>query len=421
MLTPSSASPLRILVAPDSFKGSLTADEAARHIAAGVAAVLGSSADIRTLPVADGGEGTLEILVAATDAHLVDVPTTDALGRSRTGRVGILPGGRAIVEAAEANGLPHVDDQPLRARDADSAGVGALVRAALDAGADELVITVGGSATTDGGVGMLRALGARFLDARGRELAAGGGPLVELATVDLSGLDSRARHARWRIACDVTNPLTGPDGAAAVFGPQKGANPADVAALDRGLDTLATIILRETGIDMRSVVGGGAAGGIPALLHAVVGAELEPGMDLVAEAIGLADAIRASDLVVTGEGSLDAQSLRGKVPGAIAQLAGDAGVPVIAIAGRVTLSPTELRSAGITAAVPIAPGAATIDELLTRAGELVRDAAERAASLITVGAFVATRSSLSVAGHPLSDSAPAGSPPEEPSKEKVHD
>ncbi|RZT62240.1 glycerate kinase [Microcella alkaliphila] len=400
MLTSSSALPLRILVAPDSFKGSLTADAAAAHIAAGLTEAFGTDAEIRLLPVADGGEGTLDVLVSATTARVIEVPTTDALGRDRVGCIAMLPSGRAIIEAAEANGLPHVADAPLRAVDADSAGVGVLVRAALDAGATELVLTVGGSATTDGGVGLLRALGARFLDAHGRELRPGGGSLIDLATIDLDGLDPRASAARWRIACDVTNPLVGDDGAAAVFGPQKGASPHDVAALDDGLDRLASVVSAETGVDMRSVVGGGAAGGIPAALHAVFGARLEPGMELVAEAISLDEAIRASDLVITGEGALDAQSLRGKAPGAIAAIAREAGIPVVVIAGRVALSVDELRSAGIAAAVPIADAPAELDDLRARAGELVHAAAQRVAALIAVGLRAERRSTPTTAPVP---------------------
>lgn len=409
MLTSSSASPLRVLVAPDSFKGSLTADAAAAHIAAGVTAALGSAAEIRLLPVADGGEGTLDVLVSATTARVVEVPTTDALGRARLGRIAVMPSGRAIIEAAEANGLPHVADQPLRAVAADSAGVGALVRAALDAGAHELLVTVGGSATTDGGVGLLRALGARFVDAQGREIASGGGALATLDAVDFSALDRRALAARWRIACDVTNPLVGDDGAAAVFGPQKGANADDIAALDTGLDRLATVVQASTGVDMRTVAGGGAAGGIPALLHAVMSAQLEPGIDLVADAIGLEEAIRASDVVITGEGALDAQSLRGKAPGAIAAIARAAGVPVVVIAGRVALSADELRSAGIAAAVPIADGAAELRELEARAGALVEAAAHRVASLIDLGVTVGRRSLSSA--EPVSSADPASAGP----------
>ena len=409
MLTSSSASPLRVLVAPDSFKGSLTADAAAAHIAAGVTAALGSAVDIRLLPVADGGEGTLDVLASATTARIVEVPTTDALGRPRLGRIAVMPSGRAIIEAAEANGLPHVADQPLRAVEADSAGVGALVRAALDAGADELLVTVGGSATTDGGVGLLRALGARFVDAQGREIAPGGGALATLDAVDFSALDRRALAARWRIACDVTNPLVGDDGAAAVFGPQKGANADDIAALDAGLDRLATVVQARTGVDMRTVAGGGAAGGIPALLHAVMSAQLEPGIDLVADAIGLEEAIRASDVVITGEGALDAQSLRGKAPGAIAAIARAAGIPVVVIAGRVALSADELRSAGIAAAVPIADGAAELRELEARAGDLVEAAAHRVASLIDLGVTVGRRSLSSA--EPVSSSGPAPAGP----------
>lgn len=377
MHSPTPAQPLRILVAPDSFKGSLTAPDAARVIAEGLTEELGTRAVIRPLPIADGGDGTLDVVLDAVGARVMSVPTLDARGRPRDARVGLLPNGDALIEAAEANGIMYVSDVDPRPLEASSAGVGLMVRAALESGATGVLLTVGGSASTDGGAGLLRALGVRLLDADDRELVDGGGALRSLARIDLTGMLTAARSARWRIACDVDNPLIGPSGAAAVFGPQKGATPDDVGTLDDALGRLASVLQEETGVDVRHLAGGGAAGGIPAALHAVFGAELSPGMELVAEALDLAGAIAESDLVVTGEGSLDEQSLRGKAPGAIAALAHEAGVPVVVIAGSVTLTPEQLSRAGIAAAFPLADGATTLDELLRRAPELLRAASTR--------------------------------------------
>lgn len=383
MLTPTSARPLRILVAPDSFKGSVTAADAAEALAEGFEQALGSSAIIRRMPIADGGEGTLDVLVGAAGADERAMVADDALGRPRQCRFAVLPGGAALIEAAEANGLPHVDDQPLQALAASSFGVGTLVRSALEGGAHEILLTVGGSASTDGGAGLMTALGARFLDAEGRELAQGGGALVALSSIDLSGVLPRAHDVRWRIACDVDNPLIGPRGAAAVFGPQKGASVADVAILDAALTQLASVLADETGVDVRAFAGGGAAGGIPAILHAVFEAELVPGIDLVADALGLEKAIASSDLVVTGEGSFDTQSLHGKGPGTVVDLARAHGIPVAVVAGSVSLTPEQLADTGLFAALALADGVRTLDELLRRAPAFLRDAADRLSTRIT--------------------------------------
>lgn len=287
----------------------------------------------------------------------------------------MLPDGSALIEAAEANGPPHVLDAPLRPLDADSAGVGALVRVALDDGATGILLTVGGSATTDGGTGLLRALGARFLDAAGVELPPGGGALVGLARVDLDRLHPRARAVPWRVAVDVDAPLTGPRGAAAAFAPQKGADASRVARLNAGLARLSRALELATGVTVEGMPGGGAAGGIAASLHAVVGAELVAGAALVAEARGLRAALARADLVVTGEGALDASSLQGKVVGLVAERAGEAGVPVAVIGGRVRLDAAALAAAGIGRAVALDADGADEHTLLREAREQIRAAA----------------------------------------------
>lgn len=375
-----------VVVAPDSFKGSCDSVSAASALARGVRLALGDTVRIRELPLADGGEGTLDALTAAWGGTVRTAPTTDALGRPRAGRFGLSADGRtAIIEAAEANGLPHVGDVAPQPLDADSRGVGLLARAALGAGATEILLCVGGSATNDGGAGLLVALGARLLDSAGNELAPGPRGLAQLDRVDLTGLFPAARAARWRVAVDVDNPLTGPRGAAAVFGPQKGATPDDVAAIDAALGRFARVLTPGSGLE--SQPGMGAAGGLPLALVSVFGAELTPGADLVARAVHLDAALGEAALVITGEGRLDAQSLDGKVLSRI--LSGTpSGTPVIAVVGALALSASECRAAGLTAALSIAQGPATLDELTARTSELLTEAAAHACALVGV-TFVA--------------------------------
>lgn len=366
-----------VVIAPDSFKGSCSSVEAARAIARGVRAAFGTRAEVLELPMADGGEGTLDALVAAWGGEVARVPTSDALGRPREGRVGYgrtADGGlRAIIEAADANGLPAVSDLPLQPLDADSHGVGELILAALDAGTDELLLCIGGSATSDGGAGMLRALGARLLDAQSRDVAGGARGLLDVQQVDLRGIDPRAARVSWRIACDVDNPLTGPRGAAAVFGPQKGADAQQVAEIERGLGRFSELLAAAVGTDapqLRQQRGIGAAGGLALGLTTLFGAQLVPGARLVSGAIGLREALAAATLVFTGEGRLDAQSLDGKVVSRVLAEAAP-GAAVIVLAGSIGLSPEETRAAGISAAFSIAQGPATLEEMSADATRLL--------------------------------------------------
>ena len=366
-----------VVIAPDSFKGSCSSVEAARAIARGVRAAFGTCAEVLELPMADGGEGTLDALVAAWGGEVARVPTSDALGRPREGRVGYgrtADGGlRSIIEAADANGLPAVSDLPLQPLDADSHGVGELILAALDAGTDELLLCIGGSATNDGGAGMLRALGARLLDAQGRDVAGGARGLLDVQQVDLRGIDPRAARVSWRIACDVDNPLTGPRGAAAVFGPQKGADAQQVGEIERGLGRFSELLAAAVGTDapqLRQQRGIGAAGGLALGLTTLFGAQLVPGARLVSGAIGLREALAAATLVFTGEGRLDAQSLDGKVVSRVLAEAAP-GAAVIVLAGSIGLSPEETRAAGISAAFSIAQGPATLEEMSADATRLL--------------------------------------------------
>ncbi|TFD12740.1 glycerate kinase [Cryobacterium sp. TMT1-2-2] len=369
--------PLTIVIAPDSFKGSLSAAEAAAAMAEGArdaGLALGRpDPQLILCPMADGGEGTLDAIAAVWGVLPRTMLTVDALGRSRWARYATSSDGRTgLIEAAESNGLPLTADAQPQPQRADSFGVGLLARELLDEQVDEILLCVGGSASTDGGTGLLAGLGARFLDAAGKPVAPGGAGLAEIASIDLTGLHPRSREVSWRVAVDVNNPLCGTNGAAAVFGPQKGAQPNDVVELDAGLAHLAAIVLAETGENMQGRPGAGAAGGMPATLVPLLHAELVPGSTLVADAVGLADKMARADLVLTGEGSFDSQSLGGKVAVAVARLA-PTGCPVVVIAGRVALSPADTAASGVSAAFSIAGGPATLDDLQEHAAQRLRE------------------------------------------------
>ena len=377
---------MRIVIAPDSFKGSLSAAEAASAMADGVRDVFGDTAEIVQKPMADGGEGTLDVIASAWGVVPETMTTVDAIGRPIRARFGISTDGRrAIIEAAEANGLPNVSDVALQPLRADTVGVGLIARQVLDRGATEILLCIGGSATTDGGTGLLTALGVRFLDAHGRNVAPGGGGLAAIASVDLSHLHARARLATWRIVVDVDNPLCGEQGAAATFGPQKGASPHDVGLLDAGLAHLAGI-LDDTG-KTRSLTGQGfgAAGGLPLSMVALLDAHMDQGSRLVAVAIGLAEAMVGATLVITGEGSFDSQSLGGKViDGVIA--ATPQGCPIVVIAGRVALSAAETRAAGVVGAFSIASGPIDLATLVATAAVRVRETTAQTCGLLAARA-----------------------------------
>ncbi|TFV51872.1 glycerate kinase [Blastococcus sp. TF02A_35] len=336
---------VRIVIAPDSFKGTLTAEAAADAVAAGLRRVV-PDADLVLRPVADGGEGTVAAaLRAGHAARRVRVSGPDGRPVEATFA---LDGTTAVVELASAAG-PGLLDRPAPTT-ATTRGVGELLLAALDAGARRVVLGLGGSATTDGGAGMLQALGARLLDAAGYEVGPGGAGLADLARVDLSGLDPRLRDTRVVVATDVDNPLTGPSGAAVVFGPQKGASPEDVALLDAALARYASVLVHTTGAWVERRPGAGAAGGTAAGAMAVLGAELVSGAALVCDLVGLDAALAGADLVVTGEGALDEQTLRGKAPAEVAARARTAGVPCVVLAAEVRLAAERLPAAGIAAA-----------------------------------------------------------------------
>jgi len=367
-----------VLVAPDKFKGSLPASGVAEHVAAGLERARPATAVVCT-PVADGGDGTLDAALASGYRR---VPVTVHGPTGERVEAAIAVSGRtAVVELAAASGLvllPAGRTDPLGA---SSRGTGELLRAALGEGCTELMLGAGGSACTDGGAGMLQALGAALLDDRGAEIAPGGAALAGLATVDLRGLDTRLAGVRLVLASDVDNPLLGPRGAAAVYAPQKGATPEQVAELEAALAHWAGLV---DGAGAQ-LAGAGAAGGVGYAALTVLGAERRPGIDVVLELVGFADALQSASLVITGEGSLDEQTLSGKAPAGVAAAARAAGVPCVAVCGRCELDAAALRGAGIDAAYALTDVAADVAQCLAHPGPLLerlagRIAAERLAS-----------------------------------------
>lgn len=362
----------RVLVAADKFKGSLTAVEVAERVIAGLRRV---RPDLRAeaLPVADGGDGTVAAAVAAGfERH--EVRVSGPLGDEVTAAYA-LRDGTAVVEMAEASGLQWLPEGVFAPLTASTYGSGELLRAALDAGARSIVFGVGGSATTDGGAGMLAALGARFLTASGEPVRPGGAALAELATADLSGLDPRLRSVEFVLASDVDNPLTGPKGAAAVYGPQKGASPEDVERLDAALAHLVKVLDASA---LAASPGAGAAGGIGfgALL---VGARFRPGIEVMLDVLGFASALERADLVITGEGSLDEQTLHGKAPAGVAAAARAAGKDVVAVCGRLALAPEVLGRAGIRRAYALTDLEPDAAVCIAEAGPILERTAERIA------------------------------------------
>jgi len=376
--------PTRVLIAADKFKGSLTAVEVAERVTAGLRRGWSGGDDllrIDALPVADGGDGTVDAAVAAGFERR-EARVTGPLGTPVTAAYA-LRDGTAVVEMAEASGLRHLPDGVFAPLTATTYGSGELLRAALDAGARTIVFGVGGSATTDGGAGMLSALGARFLRGDGTPVAPGGGPLGELATADLSGLDPRLASTELVLASDVDNPLTGPKGAAAVYGPQKGASEADVAALDAALATYVRVLERAVGsraAEYAAAPGAGAAGGIGFGALLGLGAAFRPGIDVMLDVLGFAAALDGADLVITGEGSLDEQTLHGKAPAGVAAAARARGIDVVAVCGRLALSPAALGGAGIRRAYALTDLEPDPTRCIAEAGPLLERTAERLAA-----------------------------------------
>jgi glycerate kinase len=338
---------MKIAIAPNAFKGSLTASQAAGCIERGIRKAL-TKVSIVKIPMADGGDGTALAIVEATGGQMVKCEVCDPLGRKIQSTFGLTGDGRtAVIEMALASGLALLKPDERNPLLTSSRGTGELICAALGSHVDEILIGIGGSATNDGGVGMARALGGRFLDEGNRELADNGGALTRLSRIDIAGLDARLKKVNVSVACDVDNPLCGPRGAARVYGPQKGATPAMVKQLDDGLKRLAKIIQKDLGFKVAKLPGAGAAGGQGAGLVAFLGARMRPGVDIVTKAIGLESKLAGCDLVITGEGRLDGQTAFGKGPAGVAKIARKLGIPVIAICGSLSPDAGKVRALGI--------------------------------------------------------------------------
>ncbi|RMF76380.1 MAG: glycerate kinase [Chloroflexi bacterium] len=369
---------MKILIAPGAFKHSLSATEAAQAIARGLERS-GLGADVRLLPIADGGNGTLDAFLAGSaDGQRITMTVCDPLGREIEAAYGLIDGGEtAIIEMALASGLELVADDELDPMAASTYGTGQLLQAALEQGARRFIIGLGGSATTDGGAGCMQALGVKLLDAHGEPVPPGGGGLDRLHTIDVSQLDRRWREVEVIVASDVDNPTLGERGAAYVYAPQKGASREQVKRLDDNLRHFFTLVHEQLGVDVRDVEGGGAAGAFSAGLMAFLGGEIQAGIDLILAHNQFTAHLPTADLVITGEGQMDAQTISGKGPIGVARLAREYDVPTVAIVGGLNVDDAVLHEAGVQAALPIVTAPMSLAEAITRADELVERAALR--------------------------------------------
>lgn len=377
---------MRVVIAPDKFKGSLSTSEAAEAMARGVGRVA-PGAEIDRVPMADGGEGTVAALVAATGGTFREATVHGPMGEPIPARYGLLGDGRtAAIEMASASGLVLVPAGHRNPMVATTRGTGDLILAAIADGARRLIVGIGGSATNDGGAGLGQALGFRLLDEEGRELGPGGGELGRLARIDASARRKELDGVEVAVACDVTNPLCGPTGASAVYGPQKGATPEMVAELDANLSHFAAIVGRDLGVSIGDLPGSGAAGGLGGGLLAFAGGRLQPGIDLVIEAVDLRARLEGADLCLTGEGALDDQSAFGKTAVGVGRLARSLGCPVLALAGSIGPGAESTFDHGLDAYFSICPGPIALDQAMARAAELLEEATAQA-----VRAFLAGR------------------------------
>ncbi|HEY3238165.1 MAG TPA: glycerate kinase [Acidimicrobiia bacterium] len=365
---------MRILVAPDKFKGTLTAAQAAEAISRGWVRA-DSSAEVDAAPMADGGEGTLDALVAALGGERHRVRVSGPLGDPVDAQFAVVStpdGPTAVVEMARASGLDLIAPARRDPKRATTRGTGELILAACRGGVRRVLVCIGGSATNDAGAGLAQALGVRLLDEGGRDLGPGGAALATLARIDLTGLDPAAAGSTFVVATDVDNPLVGPQGASAVYGPQKGASPEDVGLLDRALGHFAAVVYRDLGVDVRTARGAGAAGGLGAGLIAFLGARLRPGVDVVMEALRLPERMETADIAVTGEGTFDEQSLHGKAPAGVLRVAEEAGVPAVILCGQGTVDPGKARIFALADRFGL-------EAALGRTGPLLEDLAAEAA------------------------------------------
>ena len=379
---------MKVVIAPQSFKGSISALDAARAMEEGVLRVV-PDAETVLVPVADGGDGTLDTLVDATRGEVRSATVTGPVGKPVTAEWGALGDGRtAVIEMARTSGLALLSLAERDPLHATTYGLGEVVREALDAGFRRFIVGIGGSATNDGGAGMAQALGVRLLDEAGRDLPPGGAALADLRSIDMSGLDERATGARFSVACDVSNPLTGPEGASAVYGPQKGATPGMVEQLDAALENFAGVVERDIGMSIDAVPGSGAAGGLGGGMMAFLGGSLQAGVDIVLDHVGLDDRLEGADLVLTGEGRIDFQTVYNKAPIGVARRAKRKGIPVIAVCGSLGKGYEDVHAEGIDVVVSIVSAPMTLDEASARASELIADTVAEVMRSMRVGSTV---------------------------------
>lgn len=378
---------MKIIAAPNAFKGSLSATEAAKAMNKGILAAI-PDCDITCVPVADGGDGLTEVMAQALSGNLVEVTVMDPVFEPLFSVVCLAENqGIAVIEMARASGLALLPKEKQDPTKTTTYGTGELIRAALDRGVKRIVVGLGGSATCDGGIGMASALGYKFLDKDGTVLVPAGGSLRMIHSIDRSEVDDRLQHTVFEGVCDVTNPLTGPNGASYVYSSQKGATLKQVKELDEGLENLAEVIQREMGIDVREMRGAGAAGGLGGGLHAFLGARLRKGIDLVIDIVNLKEKIRGADLVLTAEGQIDFQTKYDKAPAGVARAAKEAGVPCIAICGGVGERIEELYDIGIDAVFTLCNGPQTLEAAMQDSFNLLSHAVEQ-----VVRTFLAGRS-----------------------------
>ena len=375
---------MKILLASDSFKGSLTSERIAQLLEQAVAQVF-PEAVTEGMLVADGGEGTMEAVVAELHGTTRTVEVQGPMGTPVQASYGLLPGGQALIEMAKASGLPLVKDQERDPMQASSYGTGELIRDALDQGIREIAIAVGGSATNDGGMGAMAALGVRFLDEKGAVLTGCGADLGRVQTIDLSGLHPAAAEARFTVMCDVTNPLLGSNGASRTFGPQKGADPAMVEQLEEGMMHYAEVTEQATGVCAAFLPGAGAAGGLSFALMSYLGAERKPGIETVLDLIRFDQKLEGADLVITGEGRMDGQSSFGKVPAGVGERCKRAGVPAVAIVGGLLAGYEEIYRHGICSVTTTVNGVMSLEEAIAHSEDLYLDAACRMLRAIRCG------------------------------------
>ena len=375
---------MKIVIAPDSFKESMTAKEACEAIEKGMKIAL-PNAEFIKVPMADGGEGTTQSLVDATEGKMYFVETTGPLGEKVKSKFGILGNGEiAVLEMASTSGLELVPREKRNPMITTTYGTGELIKKAMDMGAKTILIGIGGSATNDGGAGMIQALGGKLLDENGKQISFGGGELSKIKKIDLSELDSRIKNIKFIAACDVQNPLTGETGAANVFGRQKGATEEMVKILDNNLKHYAELIRKDVKVDVENIPGAGAAGGLGAGLMAFLNAELRKGIDIVVEYSKLEEKIKGADFVITGEGSIDSQTRFGKTPYGVVSVAKKYGVPNITLAGNVSKDIEILYDYGFDAIFSITQGVDNLDNALKNGKVNLEKTAENIARLIRI-------------------------------------